>query len=220
MRSDAAAIVLLALLGTVAGAQLPDGYRLGAKVTLPDSVLDVRHSGRFRLTSQRVFKSESEERMIALAERLLPPREAIVSATRAEKRPSVVERLHSADARPGERWWWEADDDGTWTPYAVTGAAVAYYIDHWRALSEHPTATDSSDGNRRVVTFGYRATVTPVAPTADGAAHFRVRLELEWYWYCGPLCAEGFKHWREVDFAADGRVIAIRGDGRPSIWMS
>jgi hypothetical protein len=63
----------------------------------------------------------------------------------------------------------------------------------------------------------YAATV---ARDPERGVAFRVRLHVEWSYYCGMLCALSFTHDRTVDFDRDGNIIRVGGDAPPGYIVS
>ncbi len=211
---------LLVLVASAASAQIPSGYYLGTAATLPDSAVEEAVAPGFTLRIARLAGSANERRLIALAERLLPHRDSIVAAARDERRPIVLARLEKIARRQGDRWWWD-DYGDVLTPYAVTGAAAAYYAERLRSIAAGPSPYAKYEpGAQHVGSFTYNASAHPPdAESPPGTAHI-VRLSLRWYYGCGMLCAIGFDHARAVYFDSDGRVLAVRGDGIPAVMQS
>ncbi|MDX2206469.1 MAG: hypothetical protein SFU57_02385 [Gemmatimonadales bacterium] len=210
----------LLLAATTPGvAQSSAGHRLGQRAALPDSVREVLGGGRFQVTIERQVTDSFQRQLIELAERILPDTVAINVAALKESLPRVKERLAAAERMVGERWWWD-EADGILTPYALTGAAVRYFLEriHERAAGDNTLARDRWATHRGELT--YAAAVDRIAPgDADGAT-FVVRMRLTWSYSCGMLCGMSFHATRAVFFDADGALIRIEGDGKPLVIMS
>ena len=213
-----AALVTLTF-ARAATAQAPAGYYMGGGAVLPDSVVEEQIAPGFRIHIARTAASDGDRRLIALAERLFPVRDSIVAAERLERRPLALASLNEMARRPGDRWWWDESD--VLTPYAVTATAVIYYATQLRAIAVHPNPyAQYENGAQHHGTFEYTASVLPADSDAPRGTHRVVHLELKWSYGCGSLCALSFSKSRVVFFDAAGRVIAVLGDGPPSIWQS
>ena len=197
-------------------AQAPDGYYLGPEAVLPDTLYARELTATFSVRIDRTTGNSSDARLIATAERSFPTRETIQSAAASTTTPVLLRRLVKAAEAPGDRWWWD-EVDLVWTPFAVTGLAVSYYMSRIeeRSRGRNPFGNEPHGG-----ALGYTARVEPPPDGADSTVHAVVRQTLTWYYHCGPICAMGFKHERVVEFDREGRPIRVVGDGRPSVWMS
>jgi hypothetical protein len=213
----------------VLSAQAPPGYHLGAAVTVPDSLVEVLADGRFRATVARSARTTRERALIATAERLYPDaatllgsardsayRERLVgTASGTPERPYKV--APRAAGNPADRWWVD-QFDATWLPFAVTGAAVDYYLNRLRDIAAGRGPFEYSPGQQPDNgTFEYRATLR--RGTEPGVAYV-VEMRISWDYWCGMLCAMSFTHTRSVSFDANGRVLRIAGDGHPSVGVS
>ena len=91
--------------------QVPEGYTLATTiVTLPDSLVEVREGGRFRVTVVRVARNSFERTLIDTAERLTPHRDAIARAASTVRGGGDIQALAEASGLPGDRWWWREAD--------------------------------------------------------------------------------------------------------------
>jgi hypothetical protein len=214
-----ALLTLLVVAFTPMAAQAPAGYHLGELLQLPDSLREVRAEGRFRAEIVRTARDPGEVQLIESAERLTPDRITILRADSGETRGPLLESLSRAAAVPGDRWWYTAFDS-TWTPFAVTGAAVTYYLGRLRVLSERdglfaeklPAGAAKHHGELRYTASVSRADSAGVA--------YVVHLTLRWSYWCGMLCAMHFEQTRLVLFDAAGKIIRVQGDGKPSVIVS
>jgi len=215
-------------IGTSAGAQ-PSGYHLGAPVVLPDSLVEVLAGGRFRASVTRVAANSDDAHLIATAEQLYPSPDAIIAtAASSEERNRLLASAAGVSLRalkvpqrnagtPTDRWWLDSFDE-TWIPYAVTAAAIDYYLgrlhDYAAGLSplEFSTKDKADQGS-----LSYTA---KVIPSSEQSTPRIVELQLRWSYWCGNLCAMEFIHTRRVFFDATGRAVRIEGDGRPTVVVS
>ena len=220
----------LCLSPLAAIAQVPAGYHLGEPVTLPQKSTSSLLGGRFRATVQRVTHGADEQRMLDLAERLYPDREVLLQGITDPKRRDEVIAMdtangggshvgsagvhHRSPGIPADRWWGD-DFDGTWEPFAVSGAAVAYYLARIRDIATGfgPFAPEKDHRAR----FEYHASVERTHE--DGAAYV-VRLTLQWDYECGPLCGMSLLQERRVFFDRDGHIVRIAGDRWPMVVVS
>lgn len=177
---------------------------LVATQPLPDS-LDVGrpHSVRVR----RVARTPEERRALEAAEHTEPPRDSVLAA---------MHRYRYRDSVPtAPPLWWARMIDGVRWPYAITDAAVRYYL----ALGR-----DFRQGNFREVhglrisssSFRYIATTQRQAEVTLQARTFRdvyvVHLELLWTHFCGDLCSLNITAERTVIVSRAGEVLLITGD--------
>lgn len=224
----AAGVSLIVLASAVHG-QLPARYRIGSVIALPDTVNEVWSGGRFRMTVHRTAHTETERRLIAVAERLVPDTGAIVSAARDARQraqldsasqgafPAAYRGPPRGAGNPAERWWFTAFD-ATWLPFALTSGAVHYYIGRFRDLAAGHNQFGAPPGDTtQRGRFIYSANVRP---TRHAGAAYVVELEITWEYYCGMLCALTFHHRRSVWFDDRGNVVRITGDGPPVAVVS
>lgn len=223
-------LIPLAVLATeLLSAQLPAGYHLGASVSVPDSLVEVLADGRFRAKIIRSSRNARERELIATAERLYPDAATLLGSIKdstyrrglAALASGAEEGSFRVTPRPAgnaaDRWWTD-NFDGTWLPFAVTGAAVDYYLNRLRDIAagrgpfQYRAGEKPDTGN-----FHYRATVR--RGKAPGVAHV-VEMTLSWEYWCGYLCAMDVSHRRSVSFDANGRVVRISGDELPSVGVS
>ena len=190
--------VLLALVAcmpstSAAQSQLPAGYFLAKHTPLPDSLIESRAGGSFRIEVVRIAADSAARRALVLAESVFPNAEVIEHAAAQETLDAVQKRLQAAAQLRGPRWWWD-DFDAVLTPYAITAAAVDYYVTRVRARSEEPNPFAAfSEGRPHNGAFSYRATVT-AAPSDGPTSHGHiVRMTLHWSYWCGMLCAVSFR---------------------------
>lgn len=201
-------LVLLTFAGHTSG-QAPEGYYRLSPVALPDSVHEVWANGRVRISVTRQAATPFERELIAHAESLFPPADSIAAASRNSTVFSR-EAEEKAAAREGDRWWW-INLGGVWLPYAVTGAAVAEYVDYVRVTFGKSRASGGS------VALEYSAVARRVM---DGDVRYVVELNVQFDHSCGPRCARSFSHSRTVRFDGAGAVLEIKGDRLPFFLVS
>lgn len=212
------ALVLVALLFLLpvnsAAGQAPRGYYRGPTTSLPDSLLEVRKGGRFRISIMRTPGDSLERELISRAESLFPLRDLIETAAEGETRPGTIQALQEAREKLGNRWWWRSWDF-CWLPFALTGAAVDHYIERVRYWSEQPNPfLEWNPGIDHSAGVEYTASVESALQGVE-ADHSVVHLDVRFEFYCGPLCALLFTHSRSVEFDGLGRVVSVVGDGIP-----
>jgi hypothetical protein len=211
------ASAILALPKIVIG-QVPEGYTLATTIAaLPDSLVEVREGGRFRVTVARVARDSFETTLIHTAERLTPHRDTIARAASTVRGGDDSQALTEASRLSGARWWWR-EADGVLLPFALTGAAVEYYISRVRDLSSQPNPfARYRPGVLHTAAVEYTARVvrSDVETTP-----IRVELKLRFQFYCGSTCALWFTHSRTVEFDVSGRAIRVIGDRPPLYGIS
>ena len=159
-------------------------------------------SGPFEATIDRQANSPREEALISTAEAICPD-------------PALLDQ-GCDDAAEGECQWWCGEFDGYRIPYGVTGAAWRYYQDELGKLQQGSESHHVQP--RTSATLRYRARVEPVS--GHPVVTDRVMLDLIWSFSCGPVCGQYITMHRLVYFDAEGNVVEVQGDGRPSIFVS
>jgi hypothetical protein len=219
------ALIAASLSPTRSHAQGVSGYYVGPRASLPVSLVEGENTDRFRVVVLRVAADSSEFELIERAERLYPSPELIAdsvasSLTRLRsRRDSVVvgfveERFREAAAEAGPRWWWLLSREAH-LPFALTGGAVAQYLEAFRKLRSGPNPyAEDNPGVEHKAELVYTATVT-----LRGSGHI-VELKLKWSMHCGPLCGLRLEHARVVEFDSTGVVVRIEGDRQPTLVVS
>lgn len=221
-------LIVSCIVAASGGAQ-PTGYHVGAAVVLPDSLVEVLAGGRFRASIIRIAANANDARLIAAAEQLYPAPDAIIASARsAVERDRLIAAAtgdsfgqvrvpQRAAGNPSDRWWLDTFDE-TWIPFAVTGAAVDYYLGrlHDYAAGLGPFGNKWPDGPDHG-SFTYTARV--VTSSEPGTARM-AELELRWSYWCGMLCAIEFTQTRRVFFDSAGHAVRVEGDGQPLVVVS
>jgi hypothetical protein len=178
---------------------------LEATQPLPDT-LDVGrpHSVRIR----RVARTPEERRALEAAERADAPRDSVLAAMRRYR--------YRPDSLPTEpRLWWARAIDGVRWPYAITDAAVRYYLALGRDFRrgdfrEVGGLRMSSSSLRYIATTERQAEATLQEHTFRDV--YVVHVELTWNNHCGDLCALNITAERTVIVSPAGEVLLIEGD--------
>jgi hypothetical protein len=172
-------------------------------------------SRAFVATIHRTFQTPAEERLLRIAEETYPPSKAIALF--------ADERLDRKALRREKRLWWYDQFDNVRIPFAVTGDAVRYYVALAQAFGSGDTAR-THRWRMKHCQFEYSATVSRVPRFARYGREFDdvyvVEMKLSWFNYCGPVCALSFHLDRTVVLRADGTVLCVFGDRKPSIIVS
>lgn len=199
-------------------AQLPPGYYAGHAPSLPDSLHETYLQGRFTISIVRLARDSVERVLLARAEGLMPSADSIEKAAAADpfRGPGAIAAFKKAKEMAGERWWWH-DFDNVLLPYALTGSAVLHYVERVRALAGGP---NPFGGRNQAVAHRASIEYTAAVESRGAVGVRRVRMQVRFSFYCGPLCALSFNHSRIVEFDATGMPIRVEGDGPPSYIVS
>ena len=156
----------------------------------------------FTVSVSRAAADAREAALIATAEALCPPYEA-VAALMASPPPESEACL-----------WYYASFDGIYIPYAITTAAIEYYADVVRDL-------EAAGANVRAG-LEYTARVEKVEFTADApeSAVEAVLMHLRFSYHCGNLCGLWIDKTRTVYFDAQGFILEVVGDGETNVAVS
>lgn len=192
-RRFAVAGIVLALAAVLPAAMLP-GSR---PKKWPAN--EARHS----ISIQREAKDPKQSALIAAAESAVPDAAALKKA------------IGDGPAPEGAAQWWYAESLGIRIPFAVTGEAVAYY----KALVEGYRKQELERYSEPSSSLDYRAEVTRHAEfKLDGKTYGNVdvvTLTLVFSEHFAATVTEGmdFRKQRTVVFDADGKLLAVSGDG-------
>jgi hypothetical protein len=205
---------VVALVVAVARAHTANAQASGAaRERLPDSLTI---PGPHSVDIRRVTADSGARRALEAAERADPPREAVLASF---ARAHFKLRDRPADSR----LWWNSAFDGVRIPYAVTDAAVAYYIALSAALRRGETGwtrgIQMSSSRLEYVAAVERHGSFVLDDTTHSDVYV-VRMRLEWLNYCGPRCALSFTKERTVVVDRAGVVRAVRGDGNSQLTVS
>jgi hypothetical protein len=159
-----------------------------------------------------------EASLLARAEAVYPPRDSVLAVAWD---PAQV---------PEMGYWYLGDFDGVRIPYAVTGDAVAYYselIDAWKASEQPPFFLQASLEYRAAVSFHEAYTFEETdprtgepLPSESFERVYVAEMSLEWYQYCGDLCAMWIDHERIVVFDEAGELLRVFLDGPRPVPVS
>jgi len=182
------------------------------KQELDKEVYDTLSS--FKKTILREFNSTDEENFINIAESIYPSRDSIFDLGNFE--PNELDEIDG-------NLWWYSQFDGIKIPFATTRSANKYYcdlIDFYKAgdFESAMTITNSE------AEFIYRATVNFENEFVIDLKEFKnvyvVNLELNWFSFCGSLCALWVDSKRTVIIDTNNNKIYIFGDGPISVVVS
>jgi hypothetical protein len=209
----AGAVALVIAAGLGGGASRPSGAapssrpeRSQAPVPRVESLEDT--TGDYRISVRRDAPDSISSYLLSIAESTYPSRAMLVRL--AEDNGYDM----GSDASQGPLWWC----DGTGVarvPYAVTAAAVRYYIAQTRQLREIATRIPAA---RRVFSSSlqYRAGIAfrRHVEIADSAYEdvYVARMELNWSYDDGTYESLIEAH-RIVILSRHGAVLSLRGDG-------
>jgi len=116
--------------------------------------------------------------------------------------------------------WWMGARGGLRIPYAVTDAALAYYVAQIEAFRDGDFSA-TPEGTVESSQVSYRAVVEHHDLFVHDGRRFQnadvVRLELSWSHFCAGPCAFGFTLIRHVIFVPDEDPVAMN-DGSPAVW--
>ena len=166
--------------------------------------------GPFTVNIQRSFQNTTEEQLIEIAESVCP------------NPADVAASCLDSEAGDGCRWWC-SDPDSIAIPYAITGEAVQYYVDLVHKF-ENAAVENPQDTGALSATVSYCVGIEHYDVWTLGEQSFNgvyvVSMELNWSYFCGPLCATGVDMSRVVVLDPDGHVLSVSDDGEPHLWVS
>lgn len=195
--------------------RLPAGYFVSESdmaLVLPASVVDTL--GRYRVRVARTSATVEEERLLRRAEAVYPPRDSILAAARRNPRVARERARGRPNTIPDGRDVWWYSDGPLRIPFAVTGRALLYYMDLIRRLRARSTWLPGTvQPARTELTYSGTierrdsVTVAEVAFTDVYVARLSLR------WASGPWS----RATRVIVLSADGRVLAVEGDGPTAV---
>lgn len=203
----------------------PDGYATVEAPALPDRLVEIMSDSTFSILIDREVAAEGHRRMIHTAERLVPTAEHLdeileaghgLRMTRGNW-PDNLQKARDAEAEHGPRWWWITWDH-TFLPVALSAPAVHHYVDLLRSRAVRPNPFSAEEDHRGHLT--YSARVESVEGEKAGESPWVVVLEIQFSYWCGPLCALTFAHDRRVYFDAAARPTRVEGDRVPDVRVS
>ena len=181
--------------------------RAGMTLHLPTVAVDT--AGPFKVLILRKAEDSTSLHLLEVAEATFPPRREVLAAFAGTPQERSVLR------REPDLWWYSAS--GTRVPYAVTGAAVRYYLGRLAELRRVAESESPRSGAASRSAVVYRASI-------DRREHYEIegqvfagvyvaQMRLSWTEYCGSLCAVMIYHERTVVLNAAGVVLLVVGDG-------
>jgi len=180
---------------------------------IPDRGQD---DGDFVIEIARTFEDGEQACLIGEAEAVWPERQEILDLIGDE-----TKQQHAGVT--DEPLWWFRTFDGVRIPYAITGAALPYYL----GVIESFMAGDFSQAGgitMKKAKLEYAAVVEHHETFTHEGRTFQdvdvVSLSLHWFQFCGGECAMGFGKERVVVFGPDGGVLAVFGDGETPYIVS
>jgi hypothetical protein len=217
-----ALVVLVSLAAGCGGTPAPAAPASPAPVVEPSgecvfAISDRSHDdGSYVIEIARTFEDGEQACLIGEAEAVWPERQEILDLIGDE-----TKQQHAGVT--DEPLWWFRTFDGVRIPYAITGAALPYYL----GVIEAFMAGDFSPAGGIVMkktTLKYSAEVEHLESFSHEGRTFQdvdvVSLSLSWSQYCGGECAMGFGKERVVVFGPDGGVLAVFGDGETPYIVS
>lgn len=166
-------------------------------------------------TVRREFRTPLEERLLRIAEETYPPAKAVafVANDRADRK----------ELAKTPRLWWYGHFDGVRLPFAITMDAVRYYFQLVQQMGRGET-TAAISIPMKACEFGYVAKVSGPKDYRRKEQSYSdvyvVEMHLKWFNYCSPLCACWFDLDRTVLIRADGHVLCVFGDSKPTVAVS
>ena len=184
--------------------QTPDDY-LSAHdfdLFLPDTLVDTAGAHDIRIL--RIYSTTAEEQLLRKAESFYPP-----SARVMDESGEWVDR------------WWFTSFDGIKINDQVTRGALEYYlatIRRFQAGDFEGTIPMQASGLTFHSAIRRASTIVAGGTTYHGV--YAAEIEIEWYQYCGNVCAMGFSRKRIVIFKSMGELIRVIEPESVSYWVS
>ena len=180
---------------------------------IPDRSHD---DGSFVIEIARTFEEGEQACLIGEAEAVWPRRQEILDLIGDEKKQ---EHAGVTD----EPLWWFRTFDRVRIPYAITEAALPYYLGVIEAFMDGDFS-QAGGITMKKATLKYSAAVEHHGSYSHEGQTFAdvdvVSLSLSWFQFCGGECAMGFGKERVVVFGPDGGVLAVFGDGETPYIVS
>jgi hypothetical protein len=205
----AAATACVLVLAAPPARALPAGYivdptQVTAHPVARWDLLDGSHTASVR----REYPDSTGGRLLSIAEATFPPR-GLLLRTAAEQGWEL-----GADASGGPLWWKKGLDENR-VPYAVTAAAVEYYlalVDSHREREVRRTAAPALFGSGLV----YRASIAARDSFVAADSTYRdvhvATLALTWTFDDGTFVPR-VEADRTVVLTREGEILAVEGDG-------
>ena len=179
---------------------------------VPDQVST---NGHYTIHIHRSFTNLHDSALVAQAEAVYPDHRDIEMA--------IDHRGSLTPSTEGERHWWHAQFDGVRIPYSIVTESLLYYLN---LIHEFERGDFSHSNGITMDSAGltYSALVeSRVEYSREGRTFtdvYVVTLTLDWYQYCGSLCAMGFRKEKIVVFSGQGTILAVFGDGKTRYIVS
>jgi hypothetical protein len=186
-----------------------------------------------RATITRIFGSDTEAALLAIAEMYVPANPELASLIQ-----DCVDLGNCDSEDPDdENLWWYDSFDGVRIPYAVTSDAVDYYADlvaQWQVDPSTSWGGEWTSSNLQYVgVIEYADAVEIGGEQFDDV--YVVDMNLSWSAVCGSLSAygfdkmrtiilslgaHGFDKMRTVILSPAGDILRVYGDGVTPFWVS
>ena len=174
--------------------------------TLPSTIVDT--AGPFKVLVARTAPDSAALRLLAFAEATYPPKRDVLAACHGTPRERQQLR--------GERDLWWYTTVGTRVPYAVTSAAVTYFLNRGAALRRLAESQAARPATSRT-SLVYRASIEwHDRYEIQGRVYASVyvaALRLSWFQYESPISAQFIDRGRTVVLTSAGAVLYVVGDG-------
>ena len=170
--------------------------------------------GQHVVSIQRTVRTDNDLRMIRIAESAYPPRSDVVRTAEADS-------PRSRSLPDDEKLWWYDEGDGVRIPFAITAEAVEWYR---KLVESYRTKVWPKTDLGPFSSFNYLASASfKKVYTRDGRSFgsvYVVEMNLSFGVTWGSTAAVGFHKDRTVVLDRSGKVLAIFGDGKTSVWVS
>lgn len=221
----AAALVLLAVAVAATGARPPNprrnaalpghmapaGYTIDSLDAVSERpVWEEAKDGSFTYSIRRVFSDSTEARMLAIAEAVYPPRDALAGiAARAY--------YEMGSDTAGVPLWWCRGIGARRIPYAVTAGTLQHFLRLTRRFRDHNFWETGMGGGLFWTDFIYHARITATPSFTYRNREFTnvyvVEIVFAWAYDDGTFVPVT-ETMRTVVLSQRGDVLAVEGDGR------
>ena len=213
--------VTTALTGLASGCsggspEVPSGY------TLVQSELDLPsiyswQRGDVQSHVRRFTHSPDERRLLSIAENLYPDPDVVAATV---KRHSAQLGEAVTDVAPpvssdGIPRWWIGEKNGELLPFAVTAAALDYYLGEMEGFWQRRRGSGPNHPPRPSQRFDYSAHVSSLESSFGMGGAYVVQLRMSRSVECDPYLGDRWVLERRVVLTSDGEVLEVQGDGMP-----